>query len=77
VSTLNTRHSQEKSTDQKTINLSLKRCGGGSLVLDILVHYKNVSFDIATGEIYLPLSEELNIDAEFLGFMTSLSYTIE
>jgi hypothetical protein len=67
---------KEKSTDQKTINLALKRCGGGSPILDILVRYKNVSYDTATGEIYLLQSEELNMDVEFSGFNTPLAYEI-
>ena len=67
---------KEKSTDQSTINLSLKRCGGGPSVLYILVYYKNVSYDVETGEIFLPLSEVLNMDVEFSGFLTPLSYEI-
>ena len=68
---------KEGSIDQQTINLTLKRCGGGSPVLDILAYYKNVHSDPETGEIYLLQTEELEMDVTFSGFMTPLSYEIQ
>lgn len=66
----------EKSTDQTTINLALKRCGGGSPVLEIKAYYQNTLLDPISGEIYLPQTEELLMNVELSGFMTPLSYEI-
>jgi len=68
---------KENSADQQTINLTLKRCGGGSPVLDIDVYYKNIHTDPQTGEVYLLQTEELDMDVIFSGFLPPFSYEIQ